>query len=230
MLRMLVQLREYQGFNQTALADRLGITQSEVSKFERGERTLDVLRLRAWLTELYRTEFDGFIGANFDSPLSLVTPQLARLAALGGFRRWDKVMRRFLNDERLLRVFTFQALYAGVPPRSALAVYAVIAYMDTIAGVYFPRGGMRAVPDAMAAAAADAGVEFVYNTTVSRLEWSGSRVTARSASDRAISSTTSAPNPSSRRRRTVVTSACAAVARPAIVSAQKSSTPQAESK
>ena len=47
-----------------------------------------------------------------------MTPQLARLAALGGFRRWDKVMRRFLNDERLLRVFTFQALYAGVPPRT----------------------------------------------------------------------------------------------------------------
>ena len=87
-------------------------------------------------------------------------------------------MRRFLNDERLLRVFTFQALYAGVPPRSALAVYAVIAYMDTIAGVYFPRGGMRAVPDAMAAAAADAGVEFIYDSTVFRLEWSGSRVTA----------------------------------------------------
>ena len=87
-------------------------------------------------------------------------------------------MRRFLNDERLLRVFTFQALYAGVPPQSALAVYAVIAYMDTVAGVYFPRGGMRALPDAMAAAAADAGVEFVYGSTVSELEWSGSRVTA----------------------------------------------------
>ena len=57
-------------------------------------------------------------------------------------------------------------------------MYAVIAYMDTVAGVYFPRGGMRALPDAMAAAAADAGVEFIYGSTVSELEWSGSRVTA----------------------------------------------------
>ena len=88
------------------------------------------------------------------------------------------MIRKFLSDERLLRVFTFQALYAGVPPQSALAVYAVIAYMDTIAGVYFPRGGMRALPDAMAAAAAAAGVEFVYDSQVSDLEWSGSRVTA----------------------------------------------------
>jgi len=52
MLRMLVRLREDVGFNQTELADRLGITQSEVSKFERGERVLDVLRLRAWLRAL----------------------------------------------------------------------------------------------------------------------------------------------------------------------------------
>jgi phytoene desaturase len=88
------------------------------------------------------------------------------------------MVRKFLRDERLQRVFTFQALYAGVPPQSALAVYAVIAYMDTVAGVWFPRGGMRALPDAMAAAATDAGVEFVYGATVSELEFSGSRVTA----------------------------------------------------
>ena len=136
------------------------------------------LELRRWLSRLYEIEFDGFIGSNFDSPLSLVTPQLARLVALGGFRRWESVVGRFITDERLKRVFTFQALYAGVPPQRALAVYAVIAYMDTIAGVYFPKGGVRALPDGMAAAAADAGVEFVYGATVSALDHDGSRVRA----------------------------------------------------
>ena len=136
------------------------------------------LRLRDWLTRLYQVEFDGFIASNFDSPLSLLTPQLARLAALGGFRRWDRVVKRFITDPRLHRIFTFQALYAGVPPQRALAVYAVIAYMDTIAGVYFPRGGMRALPDALAAAATDAGVEFRYGATVSGLDRRDDRVQA----------------------------------------------------
>lgn len=142
----------------------------EIERFAGSEAADGYLRLRTWLTRLYDAEFNGFIAANFDSPLSLVTPQLARLAALGGFRRWDRVVRRFIADERLRRIFTFQALYAGVPPHKALAAYAVIAYMDTIAGVYFPRGGMRAVPEAMAAAAADFGVEFRYGATVSVLE------------------------------------------------------------
>lgn len=152
---------------------------AEIEGFAGRDAADGYLRLRDWLTRLYQAEFDGFIAANFDSPLSLVTPQLARLAALGGFRRWDRVVRRFVTDERLRRIFTFQALYAGVPPHKALAAYAVIAYMDTVAGVYFPRGGMRAVPDAMAAAAADAGVEFHYGAPVSELErGADGRVTA----------------------------------------------------
>ena len=135
-------------------------------------------RLREWLKRLYRIEFDGFIAANFDSPLSLLTPQLARLAAIGGFRKWDRMVKRHLSDPRLQRVFTFQSLYAGVAPRNALAVYAVIAYMDTVAGVFFPRGGVRALPDALAAAAADAGVQFCYNATVTGLDRAGGRVVA----------------------------------------------------
>ena len=135
-------------------------------------------RLRRWMTELYELEIDGFIGSNFSSPLSLLTPQLAKLAAIGGFRGWEKMVGRYITDERVQRIFTFQALYAGVPPQQALAAYAVIAYMDTVAGVYFPRGGMRALPEALAAAAADAGVRFRYSSTVTKLERSGSRVTA----------------------------------------------------
>ncbi|ULE33190.1 phytoene desaturase family protein [Mycobacterium sp. IDR2000157661] len=151
---------------------------AEIERFAGAGQADGYRRLRNWLTKLYQVEFDGFIASNFDSPLALVTPQLARLTAIGGFRRWDRMVRRFITDERLQRVFTFQALYAGVPPHRALAVYAVIAYMDTIAGVYFPRGGMRALPDGLAAAAADAGVEFRYNSAVSTLERSGDRVTA----------------------------------------------------
>ena len=41
MLRLLVQLRDDAGLDQTSLAHLQDITQSEVSKYERGERNLD---------------------------------------------------------------------------------------------------------------------------------------------------------------------------------------------
>ena len=42
-------------------------------------------------------------------------------------------------------------MYAGLAPESALALYAVITYMDSIEGVWFPEGGIHAVPTIMAA-------------------------------------------------------------------------------
>ncbi|MCS7476536.1 phytoene desaturase family protein [Umezawaea endophytica] len=152
--------------------------EAEVRRFAGGAEAAGYRRLRTWLTELYRVERDQFIGGNFDSPTDVLGPSLAKLAALGGFGRLGPAIGRFLRDERLQRVFSFQSLYAGVPPRRALAAYAVIAYMDTIAGVTFPRGGMRALPDAMAGAAATAGATFRYDTAVAWLERIGSRVTA----------------------------------------------------
>jgi phytoene desaturase len=136
------------------------------------------LRLRDWLGRLYRAEIDTFIGANLDSPLDLLGPDLVRLAALGGFGRLGPRVAARVPDERLQRIFSFQALYAGVPPDRALGAYGVIAYMDTIAGVYFPRGGMRRLGQALADAAVDAGAEFVYGRTVTGLERRGDRVTA----------------------------------------------------
>ncbi|MFI2034805.1 phytoene desaturase family protein [Streptomyces bottropensis] len=152
--------------------------EAEVERFAGAEEAAGYRRLRRWLEELYRAQMRRFIDTNFDSPFQLLTPDLARLAALGGFGRLDARIGRHLRDERLRRVFSFQALYAGVPPERALAAYAVIAYMDTVAGVYFPRGGMHALPQAMADAAAEAGADLRFGHEVTRLERSGDRVTA----------------------------------------------------
>ncbi|UFQ14099.1 MULTISPECIES: phytoene desaturase family protein [Streptomyces] len=152
--------------------------EAEVERFAGAREALGYRRLRAWLRRLHEVQMRRFIDANFDSPMALLTPDLARLAALGGFGRLDARVARFLSDERLRRVFTFQALYAGVPPARALAAYAVIAYMDTVAGVHFPRGGMHALPRAMAAAASAAGGDLRFGQDVTRLERSGGRVTA----------------------------------------------------
>ncbi|MET9764622.1 phytoene desaturase family protein [Streptomyces sp. NPDC006372] len=154
------------------------LMEAEVERFAGPAEAAGYRRLRHWLTALHRAERNRFLDADFDSPWQLLGPDLVRLAALGGFGRWEAGVARHLRDERLRRIFTFQALYAGLPPARALAAYAVIAYMDTVAGVYFPRGGMHALPSAMAEAAQAAGATFRYGRPVTALERSGERVTA----------------------------------------------------
>jgi phytoene desaturase len=142
-----------------------------------GPAEADALRrYLAELAELYRLQLATFIDRNLDSPLDLAGPELVALARRGGFGRLSAFVDRRFTDDRLRRLFSFQALYAGVSPFRAVAAYAVIAQLDIGAGVWHPVGGIGAVPAALAAAAADAGVAFRYGSPVERLDVRGGRV------------------------------------------------------
>jgi len=136
-----------------------------------------------FVTHLYRLQMRDFIDRNFDSPFDLVGSSLAKLVALRGFSRLAPTVARYFRDERLQRIFSFQAMYAGLSPARALAIYAVISYMDLVEGVSYPVGGMNALPTAMEAAARKAGVEFVYGTRVTTTTWNGDRVIALQSLD-----------------------------------------------
>lgn len=124
-----------------------------------------------WLRELYLLEQDHFIDANFDSPLDLAWPlgPALRLVRQGGFGKLGKRVASYFDDHRLQKIFSFQSMYAGLAPYEALAIYCVITYMDSIEGVYFPEGGMHAVPLGMAAALEQSGVEIRYGVDVDRI-------------------------------------------------------------
>jgi len=136
-----------------------------------------------FVSQLYRYEMNDFIDRNIDSPLDLLTRDLAKLVAIGGFRKLAPKVRQYMTDPRTERIYSFQAMYAGLSPYDALAIYAVIAYMDSVAGVFFPKGGMHAVPTAMAAAAEKNGVTFRYDTEVTSIETVGNRAVAVHTAD-----------------------------------------------
>lgn len=130
------------------------------------------LRFRRRLRAMFEAEWPAFIDADMTRLRDMARPYaLLRLAAAGGFRRLDRFVAGQLRDERLIRAHTFQSLYVGLPPHRALAVYAVVAHMDTVGGVYFPRrGGMRAVPRALADVAEKAGAQLRYGVRAERVE------------------------------------------------------------
>ena len=132
---------------------------------------------------LYDLEMPHFIDRNIDSGGDLVRPALVRLAAMGGFRRLAPKIGQFFADPRPQRVFNFQSMYAGLSPYDALALYAVISYMDCVNGVWFPRGGMHALPQALAGAAEKSGVVLRYGTTVTRVALTGRRATGVALAD-----------------------------------------------
>jgi phytoene desaturase len=125
-------------------------------------------RFCRWLESLYDLEMSAFIDRNYDRPANLVRPlgPALRLFRLGALEKLDTAVRRYFSDERLVRLFSFQSTYAGLAPQDALAIFAVITYMDLVRGVYTAEGGIGAVPVALAKAAEKAGATFRYGTRV----------------------------------------------------------------
>ncbi len=67
LITLLRDVRKRSGTTQAQIADRLGWTQSVISKCERGERRLDAIELRRWVLELglsfsdFLQEYEGIL-------------------------------------------------------------------------------------------------------------------------------------------------------------------------
>ena len=151
--------------------------EAEIARVISPDEALGYRKYVDFVTKLYKYEMNDFIDRNIDSPLQLLTPNLAKLIAIGGFRKLAPKVSQYLKDPRTQKVYSFQAMYAGVSPQQALAIYAVIAYMDSVNGVFFPKGGMHAVPRALAGAAEKHGVKIRYSTTVQSVAIKNGRAT-----------------------------------------------------
>ena len=143
----------------------------EVERFSGRADADGFRRFVAWTGELYRLEFERFIAADVRGVGDLaegVRPLLGLVAA-GGFRSWWGKVSTFFTDDRLRRLFSFQAMYAGLSPLEALGLFAVIAHMDTVQGVYSVVGGVQALAGGLADAAVKAGVQIHYDAPVVRI-------------------------------------------------------------
>ncbi|MEP6599092.1 MAG: phytoene desaturase family protein [Actinomycetota bacterium] len=135
-------------------------------------------RLVSYLRKLYELEMPNFIARNLDTPLQLTGHPGLDLLRMGGLRKLSTKVGQFVRDERLRRLFSFQAMYAGLAPSDALAIYAVISYLDSVAGVFFPEGGMHALPRALAGAAEKHDVAIRFSTGVRRIQVINGRAAA----------------------------------------------------
>ena len=129
------------------------------------------MAFRRWAEKLFAASFPRFVNADFDHVSDLFKDRasrkdLATIVRLGGMGSLAAAVESRIPDDEVARIFSFQALYAGVPPKQARAIYATIAHMDTSMGVYYPtKGGMGAVAEELARVAQAAGATVKLQTT-----------------------------------------------------------------
>jgi diapolycopene oxygenase len=86
------------------------------------------------------------------------------------------VVRKHVSDARVAQMIDHFTQYVGSSPEASPAVLCGIAHMQTKEGVWYPIGGTRAVPEALAKLAGELGVEVHLNADVEAIETVGSEV------------------------------------------------------
>ncbi len=82
-------------------------------------------------------------------------------------------MSNYFDDPRLKAAFTFQDVYMGLSPFEAPATFSMMPYTELAHGVWYPKGGMYGIVEALTKLARETGVEFIFNAAVERIEVNG---------------------------------------------------------
>lgn len=103
--------------------------------------------------------------------------QPSMLPLLLQMRPWSTVastVRADVSDPRVAQMIDHFTQYVGSAPDASPAVLCGIASIQTGEGLWYPRGGTRAVPEALIALAKGLGVEFRTEAAVRSLKLDGS--------------------------------------------------------
>ncbi|MEM1348122.1 MAG: phytoene desaturase [Myxococcota bacterium] len=80
------------------------------------------------------------------------------------------LVSKYLEDERLRQVFTFQPLLVGGNPFQTTSIYMLIHWLERKWGVHFAKGGTTSLVKALVKLLEELGVEVVLNTPVAEIE------------------------------------------------------------
>lgn len=96
-------------------------------------------------------------------------PAMVRLRA---DRSVYAVTARYFKHEHIRKAFSIQPLLVGGNPFDTTSIYGLIHYLERKWGVWFVRGGMARLVDALVALATRHGVLFLWNAEVTAIELS----------------------------------------------------------
>jgi len=81
----------------------------------------------------------------------------------------DAFMSKYIKDERLKQMISFQTLYIGVSPYSGPSLYTMIPMIEFLYGVWFIKGGMYTMASSLERLFLELGGKVHYNTPVEEI-------------------------------------------------------------
>lgn len=112
----------------------------------------------------------GSVRDMFDPSSTFNVSVLGDLLKMRPWSTVGRTVRSFVKDARVAQMLDHFTQYVGSSPDMSPAILCGIAHMQTGEGVWYPRGGTRAVAEALAKLAAELGVELVPDADVTSIK------------------------------------------------------------
>ena len=97
------------------------------------------------------------------------------------FNSIKKHVGKFFKNKKLQQLLEFPVLFLGAMPDKIPALYSLMNYADIKGGTWFPQGGMYSIVDGMYKLALELGVQFHFNTNVTRINIENAKAKSISA-------------------------------------------------
>lgn len=133
-------------------------------------------KLAAKSKDIFEVGYEQLVDQPFHE-LGAMLRAVPDMIRLGSQRSVHGMVSKYVKDERLRQVFTFQPLLIGGNPFDVSSIYMLIHWLERKWGVWFPRGGTNALVAALGRLLDEIGVEVHLNTPVERIEVSNGKVT-----------------------------------------------------
>lgn len=119
----------------------------------------------------YALVLDKLVNCSFCHASDLINLQNLRLLFhLKPLINHYRNMSAYFDDPRLKSAFTFQDIYMGLSPFEAPATFSMMPYTEFAHGVWYPKGGMYSIVEALVCLARATGVEFLFNAAVDQID------------------------------------------------------------
>jgi phytoene desaturase len=148
---------------------------AQIEQFDR--RDVDgYRRMVRHMKEIFDVGYVGLADKPFGkfTDMLKVAPDMVRLQS---YRTVYGLTSKYLHDEKLRQVFTFQPLLVGGNPFRTTSIYSMIHWLERKWGVWFAKGGTTALVHAFVRLLADVGVPVRCNSPVTRIDVDNGRTT-----------------------------------------------------
>ncbi|MBN1149030.1 MAG: phytoene desaturase, partial [Anaerolineales bacterium] len=164
--------------SQLALTSDMQVMQEQLEAIEAGSFQ-GLLRYLDEGHRHYHLALERLVGRDFRRASQFFSfGNLPLLFSLKPLAQHYSHMSAYFDDPRLKAAFTFQDVYMGLSPFEAPATFSMMPYTELAHGVWYPRGGMYRIVDALMEIARQAGVEFEFDAAAERIEVNGSQAQA----------------------------------------------------